>query len=254
MSKLSRNIRVMNRQGTFYSAKVIEVVGNRATVRLSEGGVVYRSLEVYGGIVSIGQVVKVDMTTDVPYIIVSSTQQQPAAVTTNIMPAKKTAKGTEVITGDILRYYGSYLLAGYPLTVDGLNTALNDLEDNQTIVYPIGTLEVDFTLPANTNFKGSDPLLSIIWGTVTLSGNTNLSTLLILDELSSGSGNAIAVVGPSSGETNMVNVSASAYTCGNGNAYGLYQPYGGNSIAGNSKFIGESRDGLGYGVYQEEAP
>jgi len=255
MTDLTRNIRTVAKQGNNVPATVIGVSGDRATIRLSGNGAVYRTLKVVGGPVSINQKVQVDMSSEIPYIIAPSISYAGESAVYKPQKPKVAYAAPYTDTSEaILHYdYSENEINRYPITSQGLTDALSVCDENDTVTIPACTLEGDFTVLADSSLIGKYRDLSIIWGTVTMSEDTVLTTLTILDEISSGSDNAIAIYGPSSGELIITNVTASAYTCGNGNAYGLYQPYGGNAVVDNSKFVGESMNGDGYGVYQEDS-
>lgn len=256
MTDLTKNIRSVSKRGNNLPAIVIGISGDRATIRLSNNGAIYRTLKVVGGPVSINQKVQVDMSTDIPYIIAPSISYA-GEVTARAIQRPKIAYASPYpdLSEAILHYdYSENVINKYPITSQGLTDALGVCETKDTVTIPVCTLEGDFTVLSNSSLIGKNRETSVIWGTVTMSSDTNITTLTILDEISSGSDNAIALFGPTSGELVISNVTASAYTCGNGNAYGLYQQYGGNADITNSKIVGESRNGDGYGVYQEDAP
>jgi len=255
MTDLTRNIRSVSKRGNNLPATVIAVSGNRATIRLSDNGAIYRTLKVVGGPVSINQKVQVDMSTDIPYIIAPSISYAGETTTYSAQrPKVAYASPYPDLSEAILHYdYSENIINKYPITSQGLTDALGICETKDTVTIPYCTLEGDFTVLSNSSLLGKSRDLSVIWGTITMSSDTNITTLTILDEVSSGSDGAIAIYGPASGEIIISNVTGSAFTCGNGNAYGLYQQYGGNAVVDNSKFVGESMNGDGYGVYQEDS-
>ena len=249
MSKLKRNIRSVNREASIFPAKIIAISGNRVTVRLARGGTIYRSLEAYGGPIALGLDVKIDMTTDTPYVLVPS--GAPAIANAKQVPAPrlKMTKSPAVITGQILRYAGSFLVAGYPFSVSGMNECLGDCQTNDTIVYPTGVLEMDFELPATVTLNGFNYDTSIFWGTITLNSGCKVNDILFLKELNSSS-HAYAIIGPTSGIATLKDVKGKAFNCGTGNAYGLYGRAGNITIDGGCVLVGESKSGSGWGVYQ----
>lgn len=153
MSRLSRTIRTATRQATLFDAKVIAVSGNRATVRLSSNGTIYRSLVVYGGQVVPNQVVKVDMTSDQPFVIAPAKPSEPA-ISTDLLPATPKAKAAdpptlEQIIVDVNNPPKTTVplpdedadIYGYPATDDGLRDALDLVQNNGTIYIPAGTYD-----------------------------------------------------------------------------------------------------------------
>jgi hypothetical protein len=249
MTKLGRSIRGLAKHGNNMRAIVISCARETATVRLAGNGAVYRTLRVVGGPVSVGQQVQVDMSSDIPYIVAPSITTEVTIDTLYKQEEPRRAiPAATIIEGMILRYAGSVLKEGYPFSVTGMTDCLADCETGNTIVYPEGTLEMDFTLPATITLVGVNYDVSIFWGTITLSASSKINDLYILKELSSAE-DAIALIGPSIGVATLKDVRAEAFNCGFGRAIGLYGLTG--DVNQDTSIIrGESTSGLGYGVYQ----
>ena len=69
MSKLGTSIRSKVRQGSLFNAEVIDIGVGVASVRLGPRGAVYSNLKVVGGPVVVGQVVRIDFSTNPPQIV-----------------------------------------------------------------------------------------------------------------------------------------------------------------------------------------
>lgn len=249
MTKLGRSIRGLTKHGNNIRAIVISCARDTATVRLAGNGAVYRTLKVVGGPVSVGQQVQVDMSSDIPYIVAPGIPVEIAETTLYQQKQPKRAiPAATLIEGMILRYAGSVFKEGYPFSVTGMTDCLADCETGNTIIYPEGTLEMDFTLPATITLVGVNYDVSIFWGTITLSAGSKINDLYILKELSSAE-DAIALIGPTTGIATLKDVRAEAFNCGLGRAIGLYG-LAGDVNTDTSIIIGESSSGLGYGAYQ----
>lgn len=245
---LRKSVRNVSKQGNTIPATVISTAGVRATVRLLSNGAVYRTLKVVGGPTYVGQEVAVDMNSDTPVIVAPGLVPADGVVGGfRSKPSSRTSIKAP-ITGSILRYASGLLVAGYPFSVAGMNDCLDDCETGNLIMYPNGILEMDFTLPADVTLSGINADISIFWGTVTLSSGSKINDILFLKELSSAE-DAIAIIGPSTGEARLKDVKGMGFNCGSGKAVGLQQSSGGSTVAESSCiFYGESRSGLGYGA------
>jgi hypothetical protein len=254
MSNLKRALRTLNRQATFFSATVLATSGTRATVRLSTGGVIYRSLQVYGGPVSVGQVVKVDMTTDVPYIIAPSTPAQQTAGALKIKDPRKATgipqSSLVIVEGQILRYTNNILVESYPFSNTGLNDCLSDCLAGDRVVIPNGVLTINFTIPTYVKVSGAGVGSTTIFGQVELTENCTLETISVINEITSGS-SVTAIYAGINVDATLLSMKALAFNCGSGNAYGLFaESYQTHIVCNNTTLIGESRLGAGYGAYQ----
>src|SRR5512146_1575826 len=69
MRKLAKITRAVVKHGNSFPGTIIEVMNNRASVRISADGSLFRSLEITGGPVEVGQSVIVDFTTEKPTIL-----------------------------------------------------------------------------------------------------------------------------------------------------------------------------------------
>jgi len=67
--RINKNIRLAVKRGTSYPAVVTDVIGNRASAKLSIGGATVHNLKVVGGPIEVGEVVNVDYTTPEPTIV-----------------------------------------------------------------------------------------------------------------------------------------------------------------------------------------
>jgi len=69
VSRLSQKVRKIARQGNVIQATVLDVIGSRATVKLSTNGAVYAMLSIVGGPVSKGEVVRVNFGSGTPFVM-----------------------------------------------------------------------------------------------------------------------------------------------------------------------------------------
>jgi hypothetical protein len=67
--RINKNVRLAVKRGTSYPAIVTDVVGTRASAKLSMGGATVHNLRVVGGPVDVGDVVNIDYTTPEPTIV-----------------------------------------------------------------------------------------------------------------------------------------------------------------------------------------
>jgi hypothetical protein len=81
MSKLSQDIRANVKAGARIPAKVVDILFEKASVRLLSNGATYHKLDVVGGPVYIGQVVTADFSTVPPTVnasgLMTLTGQEP---------------------------------------------------------------------------------------------------------------------------------------------------------------------------------
>ena len=154
---LRKSVRNVSKQGNLIPATVISSAGNRATVRLLSNGAVYRTLKVVGGPVTNGQVVAIDMNSDIPIIVApglpaqdlpsfdiprpkSASKKPPTlpkiVVTPNQPPVPP---GSDPPIADPDQDPEDPDVINYPPDDDGLIDALDDVEDNGTVYIPEGT-------------------------------------------------------------------------------------------------------------------
>ena len=66
---LPKTIRGTVKAGTSFPARVLDTIGGRVNVRLSDNGAIYRNLKLVGGPVDAGELVHVDFTTEEPTVV-----------------------------------------------------------------------------------------------------------------------------------------------------------------------------------------
>jgi hypothetical protein len=179
MSKLRRDIRSAAKRSNLLPAKIISVSGMKATVRLSGKGAVYSNLQVIGGEVHIGDEVKIDFSTDIPFVVSGYTP--PAASVDREesragLGASKQATGFE--TGIIL-YGVGYLKGVYDPTDSGMTLALAESEEGDTILIPNISLTNNYTILAGRNVVGLGRTSSVFTGQLSLEGQATLENLTV---------------------------------------------------------------------------
>lgn len=129
----------------------------------------------------------------------------------------------------------------------GMAAAIAAAVSNDLIKLPVGQVVSDAVIPTNVSLGGHGIAVSTLFGTVTMSPGSMILDCSVIDEVNSDA-EAIAVIGCSSGNSIITNAFLEAYNCGAGSAIGFYGMSGNTEI--NGVVRGESRSGLGYGVYQ----
>lgn len=122
MSRLSQTTRNAVKQGAKFPGVITDVLGNRASVKLSTNGALYQGLDVVGGPVYAGQSVIVDFTGMPPTIIAPSLSQD--SLNTRIEdieaqldtsdPPSETGATTQEIISEILVFDGPPPTIGMP--------------------------------------------------------------------------------------------------------------------------------------------
>jgi hypothetical protein len=131
-------------------------------------------------------------------------------------------------------------------TAVGLLEAFSQSVLGMTVIVPTGTISGNFTIPAGVMVVGFGRENTIIAGEVTGSDGASIESLKVENSVSSGD-DVYALVGTISGIFEVYDVVANACNQGAGDAYGIYQPTGGDTNVNYSTLRGEAYGGgLGY--------
>lgn len=249
---LQKSIRNLTRRENIIPAIVLDVVGSRASVRLIKaGGARLKNLRVVGGPIALGQAVSVNYSTSVPYI---DAHGQAEDTTGEIQEAlgrlgQVSSGGSSSVTGWMINRFTEGALAGvFEPSSDGLTAAFDAALSGDIILYPNAGVEADVTIPEGVTFCGINSKNCIVYGTVTLTADSELRDMAVIAAVNNVS-EIRGVVGPSSGECFINDCNVFAFNCGSGDAIGVLANAGDVWIR-DCRINGESESGYGCAVKQ----
>ena len=177
---LTRNLRTVSKAGNNLPGVIIDVHGDRASVRLSSNGSIMRYLMVIGGPVVIDDPVEVDFSRNPPAILATGatwlTENQMLAA---IARARKDKTGqSNLFAWQIMHFQGG-LVGVYDTNGAGLEDAISVAVDGDVIMIPATELSSTFTIPAGVSIVGINSMNSVILGTVTMTDGSELRDLCV---------------------------------------------------------------------------
>ena len=245
MSQLQKQIRSSVKSGSSVPAIVVDVFYSKATIQLSGNGAIMRNLSVIGGPVSVGQIVEVDFTTPVPTVVAKGGEWASIDDLSKAIAGLGELSMSGAFTWQILTFSQGVIENSYGPDSDGLQSALNDLEDG-VIYIPAVTITGDFSTYNNINLVGMHRDKTIIQGTLELPGGlTNLSIQNMVN--SSDDVYALKCVA----KTANANIDNCYIYCSNdgvGNAYGVWLE-GSKHIRFSGCHLEGAAAAGGYGIY-----
>jgi hypothetical protein len=136
-------------------------------------------------------------------------------------------------------------------TAGSAGTALGDAVSGQVVEVPPGTYGDDHVLPAGVVLVGVSQEKCVLTGQITLGNGSaiwNLSVVRTANDANILKG----LVGPTSGTANVKNCTINVAQSGSGNAYGVYQPGGTQSVTCYyCQIDASSGSGESHGVYHD---
>jgi hypothetical protein len=248
---LDRKIRSLTHEKNQIPAVVVDVVGNRASVRLVGNGSLAHNLEILGGPIVKGQQVMVDYSGKRPVVNAVgkeyATIQQMLAILARM---QKASAGTTAPFGWMInRFSGGVLAQVYDPDSTGLEDALTDASAGDLIYCPNASISGDVVIPIGVSVIGMGRNCEIL-GKVTLSEQTSLYNMKIRKQASDSS-DITALEGPETGDAWVIDCEIHAYQCGDGSALAVHMNGSGTFFVRESLIIADSRYGTGVAAKQE---
>jgi len=251
MSRIGKDIRANVRQNISVPAKVVDCFAGKASVRLSNTGSLMRGLDVVGGPVKVGSMVRVDFTTFKPTVIapgqsvLSSAQAGGASASGG---GGGGGSGPTQIT--ITLFSGGSVKMMYDPTDVGLQTALIDAIPGDVVFVPDADLTCDVSVGPGVNLVGLSSRETIIRGMVTFEPGCLLENLSVINQ-GDGAGDFIGVLAFTTIVDGLVHrikgCEIGGYNCGAGAGIGVSIDSADDIlIVENSTVMGDSAGGFGY--------
>jgi len=176
-------------------ATVIDAVGGKCAVKLGKRGKRYYGVPFFGGPVTVGQEVWVDMSSGRPVVEAYGTETDLAETPRQIVPRAVNSEpfipsehpGIMLSTGIELYTSGSYQV--FAPDENGLNDAIANIDPGAigSIVIPPCTLSGDFMFPSNTHVYGHSHRDTIFTGKLTFADEGSLIDCKVNRTITSGS-------------------------------------------------------------------
>ena len=178
-------------------ATVIDAVGGKCAVKLGKRGKRYYGVPFFGGPVTVGQEVWVDMSSGRPVVEAYGTETSLAETPRQIVPRAVNSEpfipsedpGIMLSIGIELYTSGSYQV--FTPDENGLNDAIANIDPGTvgSIVIPPCTLAGDFSFPSNTHVYGHSHRDTIFTGKLTFADEGSLMNCKVARTVTSGSDN-----------------------------------------------------------------
>lgn len=168
------------------SGTVVDVLGNRCSVKFANNGRVYRGLEYSGGPISVGAKVMIDYSSGRPIAQIYGEAYEPPITRGGTSPRPVTSDtdsdrggwtdgggyGSYHYHHKIMQFNGTAIPAEYPPTSAGATTALAAQKRNDVFLFPYGTYTANYTISSgNVSIIGAG-VGTVFTGLLTLAMST----------------------------------------------------------------------------------
>jgi len=244
-------------QNKLIRARVIEILGNTVSVRLTQNASRIYGIRLIGGPVQVGDLVHIDYISGTPVAQAISTHQTipdntyhyTPAVTDYNEVAPPSQNPSQSLYAVILYSTADYRAYEFPANSDGLTDALSIATSGDIVVLPPGEFDNNYTIPANVALVGYAIDSSIITGQVTMNNQSEMRNMSIVRTANDAT-TLIGLVMPSSGTVEVSDVDVNVTQSGSGNAYAISIPAGTASLSFARMYIyANSSGGSGYAIY-----
>jgi hypothetical protein len=226
---------------------VIDIFYERASVRLTSNGAVFRNLDVVGGPVQIGQNVRVDFTTAKPTIVATGAGGLSLDDLKKLLASMDFGQQNETqIT--ITLFSGGAVKAMYPPNETGFGQCLTEANPGDAIFLPDIDITGDYVLPAGVCISGLNKGQTIIRGHLDVGANGILMNVSSIQESGTGLVYGVKLASESTVDSCLIYVFNSS-----GSAIGVYGDGVIQCYANDNDVYAYTTEGHGYPYFSDRA-